>query len=484
MARDASTIYIDDSAIRMLSVSGRRPRQWAIEPLEAGLVRDGLILDEAAVATRIRSLWATQQPGSQRAIAGVSGINCLYRVLSLPELPKNLLPEAVRREASRALGVPLDQLYISWQPLLGKPGETLIYVAAAARTTVDSIIRTLKKANLNPFMMDIAPLALARSTAEASALIVDLEPAGLDIVVKMGGMPEVIRSVSVSRLGSTADRLATVRQELQRAVTFFNSSHPDVPISDDIPIFVAGELGEREDLWKELLGRVEQRHVQALPTPLESPSGFSPALYAPLIGLALKQTGGKAAEGYSRINFNALPEAYIPKPRPLSELLFPPALLVGALAVAAVGYVVFNADAFTAALRERVTVNEQLILTLNTQTVGKQQQLEAQRVALTADVAAREDRANTLDQQLRDYAAQRDAVNGDINEVHRTPSSVSLNSIVDSGSSISVTGWGNTEQAVFDYARQLRATGKWSLVVLTSLSSDETKTAFSLVLND
>jgi len=483
MARDASTIYIDDSAIRLLSVSGRRPRQWATEPLDAGMVRDGLVQDEAAVAARVRALWAKEQPGSQRVIAGISGINCLYRFLSLPDLPKNLLPEAVQREASRALGVPLEQLYISWQALPGKPGETLVYVAAAARTTVDSIIRTLKKANLNPYMMDIAPLALARATAEASALIVDLEPAGLDIVVKMGGMPEVIRSVSVSRTASAGDRLGIVRQELQRAVTFFNSSHPDVPISDEIPIFVAGELGEREDLWKELLGRVE-RPVQALPTPLESPQGFNPALYAVSIGLALKQTGGKAAEGYSHINFNALPQQYIPKPRPLHELLFPPALLVGALAVAAIGYLVFNADALTGALRERADANEQLILTLNAQTIGKQQELQAQRATLLTEAEAKEARADALDNQLRAYASQRDETNGDLNEINRTPSSVYLSSIVHSGPSISVTGWGDTEQAVFDYARQLRATGKWSLVVLTSLSSDEAKTAFSLVLND
>ncbi len=121
------------------------------------------------------------------------------------------------------MGVPLDQLYISWQALPGKPGETLVYIAAVARTTVDSIIRTLKKANLNPYMMDVGLLALTRATAEANSLIVDLEPGGSDIVVKMGGMPEVIRSISmIPHAGSMADRLNVVRQELQRAVTFYN----------------------------------------------------------------------------------------------------------------------------------------------------------------------------------------------------------------------------------------------------------------------
>jgi type IV pilus assembly protein PilM len=413
MARDAATIYIDDSSIRLLSVSGRKPRQWATESLDAGLVRDGFVVDEPAVAARIRTLWAKEQPGSQRVVAGISGINCLYRFLTLPELPRNLMPEAVKREASRALGVPLDQLYVSWQTLPSKPGETLVYVAAAARTTVDSVIRTLRKANLTPYMMDIAPLALARSTAEQNALIIDLQPAGMDIVVKVGGMPEVIRSVSVSRASSLSDRVGVVRQELQRAVTFFNSSHPDAPIADDIPILVAGELGERKDLWQGLLGRVERR-VDALQSPLESPAQFSSFLYAPLIGLALKETQGKAVEGFSRINFNALPESQTPKPRPLSELLFPPALLLGVLAVAALGYMVFNAHGLTSALRDRAEANNQLVTTLGAEVSRQRQALEAEKATLQADAEAREARADALDNQLRSFSTIKEEMNGDL----------------------------------------------------------------------
>jgi len=482
MARDAVAIYVDDSGIRLLSVGGRRPRQWAHEPLEPGMVRDGFIVDEPAVAAKIRTLWARVQPGSQHVIAGISGINCLYRFVTLPDLPKNLLHEAVRREASRALGVPLDQLYISWQTLPGKPEETRVYLAAAARTTVDGIIRTLKRANLNPHMMDIVPLALARATAEPSALIIDLQPGGMDIVVKMAGLPEVIRSVSVSRTSSASERLAAVRQELQRAVTFYNANHQDSPVDDTVPILVTGELAEQKDLWPSLLGRVERR-IDALQTPLETPAGFESSAYAPLVGLVLKQTAGKAVSGYSRINFNALPEEYLPKPRPLSELLYPPALLVGLLGVAAVGYMLFTTMPLTDVLRERAAANDNLVVTLNAD-IGKQRQaLEAQRLALQGEVDIKEARAAALDNQLRGYSSDKQSINGDLGEIHRTPAGVNLSSINHDGATVDIAGRGADEKAVFGYARQLRSSGRWSLVVINSLALEEVETTFSITLH-
>ncbi len=481
MARDAVCIYIDDSAIRMLSLSGRRPRQWAQEPLEEGLVRDGFILDEAQVATRIRSLWASKDPGSRRVIAGISGINCMYRFLTLPELPKEILPEAVAREASRAFGVPLDRLYTSWQDLPGKPGETQVYVAAAAKTTVDALIRTLRQAGLNPYLMDIAPLALARATAESNALIADLQPSSLDVVVKMDGVPEVIRSVPVSRTSNWTERLTVVRQELQRAVTFYTSGHPDRPISDEIPILLSGELGDHPESWKDLLGRAERR-VEIMPMPVESPEGFAVHLFAPVVGLALKETAGKTASAYLRVNFNALPQALRPKPTPLGQLLYLPFAVAAIIAIVAAGYMIMSTRALTVALREESVAKSDQAVRLGAEISGRRQALEKERDSLTAQVQASEAQAEVLDLHLRSQQTVKDEVNGDLGEVHKTPAGVDLATIDHTGSVVIVTGWGSTGKAVFDYARQLRSSGRFSEVVVIGTWVDDVQTGFSFTL--
>lgn len=114
MAKEATTIYIDDSAIRVLRSKGRQVRKWADMPLEPGLVKDGTVLDEDAVAAKIKELWQTQKIGSRKVIAGVNGINCLYRLITLPELPKNILPEAVKREASFCCIFPFNNFAFSF----------------------------------------------------------------------------------------------------------------------------------------------------------------------------------------------------------------------------------------------------------------------------------------------------------------------------------------------------------------------------------
>ncbi len=414
-------------------------------------------------------------------IAGISGINCMYRFLTLPELPTEILPEAVAREASRAFGVPLDRLHTSWQDLPGKPGEAQVYVAAAAKTTVDALIRTLRQAGLNPYLMDIAPLALARATAESNALIADLQPSSLDIVVKMDGVPEVIRSVPVSRTSNWTERLTVVRQELQRAVTFYTSGHPDRPISDEIPILLSGELGDHPESWKDLLGRAERR-VEIMPMPVESPDGFAAHLFAPLVGLALKETAGKTATAYLRVNFNALPQALRPKPTPLGQLLYFPFAIAAIIALVAAGYMIMSTRALTVALRETSDAKSQLAVLLGAEITGKRQTLEKERDSLTTQVQASEAQAKVRDLHLQSQKTTKDEVNGDLGEVHKTPAGVDLATMDHTGSVVAVTGWGSTEKAVFDYARQLRASGRFSQVVVIGTWVDDVQTGFSFML--
>jgi len=482
MASEATTVHIDDSSIRVLVTTGKQLRKHATMALDPGLVRDGVVLDQDAVALKLRQLWREQKIGTRRVIAGISGINCLYRLLVLPELPRNLLPEAVRREAGRALGVSMEQLYISWQSIPSLKGETLVYLAASPKNAVDAMVSTLRKAGLDPYLMDLKPLALARVSTEASAIIVDLQPTSFDIVVALAGMPEVLRSVSLSREATLEEKVPIIKGELERTISFHNSSHVDKPLEATVPLLVCGDLAEHEDTWSLLIGR-HKRPVQALLPPVDIPEGFPVCQYIANIGLAFKVLSGRAVPIQLLVNLNALPEVYRPAPRPpMSQILYWPVLIIGIALAVFGGYMNMNAAPLTSALRAQWESLNQLSISKGAQSRAYTEELEALRGQVESLEATAEQTTSAFSDTLDELTTGREEINADLALINRLPAALDLDKIKHTTESITVNGWGDDESTVFGYARQLRESGRFRLVVITDMHQEGVETAFTIFL--
>jgi len=285
----ATTLFIDDSNIRLLVTKGKRVQKWARLPLEPGLVRDGVIIDEDQVIDRLRELFKLQKVSTRKVIAGLSGLNSLYRLITLPELPEAVRAEAVRHEARRVIPVSLDQMHLAYQGLPSPPGETRLFLAAFPRNTTDALIRTLRQAGVEPYLMDLAPLALCRTANEPRAIIVNVWSTNLDIVVMADRVPQVLRSLSLpSEATSLSEMLPVISEELERTIIFYNSSHMESPLDSAVPILVSGDLAEAPDTWQVLAGKASYS-VSILPSPIEFPEGFDPSQFMVNIGLALKE---------------------------------------------------------------------------------------------------------------------------------------------------------------------------------------------------
>jgi len=246
MIGNVVTLYIDDTSLRLLVISNKGVKQWAELPLEPGMVTDGVITDEAKVATLIKDLLKTQKLSARRVIAGLSGRHCLSRLITLPRLPKPLLSEAVKREATRLIPVPIDQVYLSWQTFPAPGPEAQVFLIASPRNVADSLIRTLRQAGVEPYLMDFKPLALARVADKATAVIADVQATEIDIVVIVDRVPQLIRTIPLATESqSQINKIAVVEEELDRTIKFYNSSHKDNELSSDVPILVSGELAKK-----------------------------------------------------------------------------------------------------------------------------------------------------------------------------------------------------------------------------------------------
>jgi hypothetical protein len=474
MAKKVTTLFIRDTSINLLVMKGEQIETWASLPLEPGLVSQGLIVDEAQVADKVKQIFKETKVQASKVITALSGHDSLYRIITLPDLPEAILPEAVRREAKRTIPTPLEEVYFSYQrlPTLTR-GEARIFLVTFPRDRVDALVRTLHQAGIKPHIMDLAPLALCRIPNEPKAIIVNTRLDHLDVMVIADRLPQVIRRLSLpSEAESLEERLPLIAEEFNRTVAFYNSSHMEKPLDPTVPVFACGDLAEAPETWQSVVGQ-SGYSVSPLISPVEPPEGFNSNNFLVNIGLALKELLPEKEEAnFSLVNFNALPEAYLPEHFSIVRVLVPVGIVIG------IGLIIFaliliqNNRANIEELRSDVAVAEGRVI---------QQQREI--AELNAQVGPAETTASELNARITAMERRRATIYEDLTEIEKLArEKVNLSSVNHGGSSVTLSGTASDEDDIFSYARDLRNCGRFSRVWIPSITAGGGGFAFTFSL--
>jgi type IV pilus assembly protein PilM len=473
MTKRIKTIFISDDSVNLVVVEGKRVKKWASLPLEPGMVSQGVVVDEAQVADKIKELLKAVKEGAGRYIVGLSGLNSLYRLISLPELPEAILPEAVKQEAARVIPVPLDEVYLSYQRIPSLAGETRVFLAAFPRNVADALHRTLKQAGIEPYIMDLAPLALCRTLNESRAIIVNTRLDNLDIIVMVDRLPQLIRTLSLpGDVASLEEKVPTITEEIDRTVAFYNSSHKEQPLDAAVPMFVCGDLANTPENWQSLSGRLNCP-VSILPSPVESPGSFNLGEFMVNIGLAFKELFPEKGEvSVSLVNFNALPQMYLPKAVPLSAILTPVCVIIGAGILVYMGIMLRNSTAQNDLLRSELATIETSI----TQERVEIATLTEQVSQLEAEVAPFEARADVFETTFDSLGDGRALVDQHMDDIVRLlPSDADFIEINHEDENVTINGLVaeeiDAEDDIFAYARNLRE--RFLRIIISSIEAVE-----------
>lgn len=462
MAKKVTTLFITDTGINLLVMKGKQVEKWASLPLEPGLVSQGLITEEETVAELLKQLFRQEKASTDKVITAVSGLESLYRIITLPDLPEAILPEAVKREAQRTMPTSLEKVYFSYQAV---PAETekRFFLATFPRNLTDALMSTLRKAGIKPYVMDLAPLALCRVPNEPRCLIVNARQDYFEVMVMTNRIPEVIRTLSLpTETESFQEKLPFMAEEFSRTVTFYNSGHLEKPLDSSVPVFVCGDLAEEPDTWPTLVGE-PGNPVSPLPSPVEAPGGFNPNQFMVNIGLALKELATEKDAPYSSlVNFNALPEAYVPEHFSIARVLIPVVIMVGVGLLVLGGILVLQNRAAIDELRSDLAVAE-----------GRVAQMSKDVTSLRSSVSSSKATADTLNNTISGLQRSRAEMHEDLKEIYRLAGeTISLGSVGHTGGSVSLSGSGPSVTAVYNYARDLRRSGRFSSVWINSISND------------
>jgi type IV pilus assembly protein PilM len=456
MAKRITTLFIRDTNINLLVMKGEKVEKWASLPLDQGLVSQGLIVDEAQVADKVKQLFQETGAKADKVITAVSGHDSLYRIITLPELPDAVLPEAIRREAKRTIPTPLEEVYFSYQrlPTLTR-GESRIFLVTFPRNTVDALVRTLRQAGVKPYIMDLAPLALCRIPNEPRVIIVNARLDHLDVMVLADRLPQVIRRLGLpGEAESLEERLPLIAEEFNRTIAFYNSGHMESPVDTTVPVYVCGDLAEAPDSWQSVVSRAGYP-VSPLPLPVEPPEGFNPNEFMVNIGLALKELlVEKEGASFSLVNFNALPEAYVPPHFSIVRVLVPVGAVIGIGLIILGVILILNGRAQIATLSSQVEAAETSITRLQYEVATLKTQATSVRAA-----------ADGLSIRLTTMERGRTSIYLDLDEiVDLAEGWVSLVNVSHAGSSITVTGTASNVDNIYRYARALRESPRFSSI--------------------
>jgi type IV pilus assembly protein PilM len=469
MAETVVTVFVRDDAVNLLEVEGRLVKKWASLPLESGLVSQGLVMDEDRVAGELSKLFKMTKIGARRVVAGLGGLNSLYRLISLPEMPDAILPEAVKQEAKRVVPVPLEEVYLSYQRLPAPPGETRIFLAVFPRNVADVLVRTLHLAGVQPYVMDLAPLALCRTLDEPRAVIINTRLDHLDIMVMEDRLPQLIHRLSLAEeVASGSERLSAITEEVNRTIDFYNASHREDPLDATVPMFVCSDLSQLPENWQSL-GEKLGGPVSILPSPVESPDGFDANDFMVNIGLALKELRyEREGTNVSLVNFNALPEAYLPKGVSLMRVLAPVGIAAVAGLIIAMGFMVYGKADYNSALRSQIAPLQGGIALQFEEMTAMQGQITEIETQL-APIAAR---AAVFDSTLTSLEAGREDMSADLVEIiGLMPPVMDLTGIDHEAKSITVSGIAPDVDDIFFYARDLR--DSFGSVIISSVETVE-----------
>jgi len=470
MAKKIVTLYVDDTSIRLLVIQGKRIRKWADVPLEPGLVKNAVVIKEAEVASKIKQLLKAEKVKAKKVIVGLSGLHCLSRPLTFPQLPRAMLAEAVTREAKRVLPVPVEQLYISWQTIPAPEGKTQVYLIAIPRKTADAMVKMLGKARLKPYLMDLKPLALARVIKETTAIIVNIEPNELDIIIMADGIPQPIRTVPLpSKALSWQEKLPMIRDEIDRTIKFYNSNYKDKPLVQSTPIFVSGGLADESEIAQSLSDRLGYP-VLPLSSSLECPESLDPTRYMVNIGLALKELWSVREAGASVVNLNVLPTAYQPKPISWVKVVAVPIAIAAVAGIVPLLTFVQSGYANVTSIRDQLEFTNQLLIEKQLE----RQELRNSIAELEEKVAEAEASRDNFITALSSLDRQSNGVNYNLQvATSALPGTISLTSISHAESILTISGTSPSEVEVLQYAQSLDDSGQFTEVLIASMRKIE-----------
>ncbi|MEW1957549.1 type IV pilus assembly protein PilM [Kineococcus sp. NPDC059986] len=204
--RTAIGLDIGTSGVRAAELSydktGVTLEKFGQVALPEGAVRDGEVVDRAAVADAIKALWRGSGFRGKKVALGVANQRVVVRQIDLPWMPAAELKQSLPLQVQDFLPMPVEDSVLDFHVTeeLNDGGTRGLrgLLVAASRDMVMSNIEAVQAAGMRVTSVDLTSFAVLRSVGRpagevATEALIDIGSRISNLVVHSGGVPRFVR---------------------------------------------------------------------------------------------------------------------------------------------------------------------------------------------------------------------------------------------------------------------------------------------------
>ena len=240
-APNVGGLEISETAVRYLSMTARGVVHSALR-LPQGIIKDGVVADQAALLAALRELHRLSGGGSRprHVVLTLPSHAISFLPFSAPAVSAHDADGAARLNLSLAAPFPAEEAYADYISLGehadGEEFTRELVGIYARRKVVDAYVKSSRAALFFPIVVESPALALVRALAdngaipEDSALVHFETQEGAHLVLVRGGIVVMSRFVYWSELGEKSDQAKGLAQELHLLELYHQSRWGALPV--------------------------------------------------------------------------------------------------------------------------------------------------------------------------------------------------------------------------------------------------------------
>lgn len=247
-----------------------------------GAIEQGRVLNASVLGQALKQLLARSEISTTRALIAASDAIASFRVVVFAnDTSDGDMDAAVRSQ------LPVGSARMALRQVEVRTGleERTVYATAWDRSLVQAIAETARYAGLEPVVVDLKSLCVARAIEAKSCIVLDLSTAAHEVVLIDEHVPRVWHTFKVEDDGDLAESLAS---GLKPVLSFYNRRPGNTGFGPDTPILVRSEQALPR-LMSARLERLTGHSVQPLPAPARIPAEVRFSPYLTCIGLVMRR---------------------------------------------------------------------------------------------------------------------------------------------------------------------------------------------------